>query len=270
MKSVYAAIVLFVAFIAFNCTKALGQVNKSNIIAKEVTYLCNGVQMKSYVAYDAAIKGKRPAIVVVPEWWGNNEYAKKRARMLAELGYIAIAADIYGEGKQAADPQAAQAYATPFYKNPNLAQACIESAINQLKTYPQTDAQKIAAIGYCFGGSMVLNAIKLGTDLKGVVSFHGGLATVPAQRGVIKGRILVCHGAEDKFVPVTDIEQFRPNLDTAGVQYQIITYPNAVHAFTNPESTENGKRFHIPIAYNEAADKRSWEDMKAFLVLIFN
>jgi dienelactone hydrolase len=270
MKSLYTAIVLLIAFFAFINTKSFAQANKSNIIGTEVTYQCNGVQMKSYVAYDAAIKGKRPAIVVVPEWWGNNEYAKKRARMLAELGYIAIAADIYGEGKQTADPQTAQSYATPFYKNPNLAQACIESAINQLKTYPQTDAQKIAAIGYCFGGSMVLNAIKLGTDLKGVVSFHGGLATVPTQRGVVKGRILVCHGAEDKFISVTDLEQFRLNLDTTGVAYQFITYPNAVHAFTNPASTENGKRFQLPIAYNEAADKRSWEDMKAFFILIFN
>lgn len=267
MKSIYKIIVLLIALLN---TKAIAQTNKSKIIGTEVVYPCNGIQMKSYVVYDAAIKGKRPAIVVVPEWWGNNEYAKKRAYMLAELGYIAIAADIYGEGKQAADPQTAQSYATPFYKNPNLAQACIEAAINQLKSYPQTDAQNIAAIGYCFGGSMVLNAIKLGTDVKGVVSFHGGLATVPAQRGVVKGRILVCHGAEDKFVPVSDIEQFRLNLDTAGVFYQFIVYPNAVHAFTNPESTDNGKRFKIPIAYNEAADKRSWEDMKAFLTLIFN
>lgn len=270
MKIQYAAIALLISFFAFINTKAIGQVSKSNIIGSEVTYQCNGVQMKSYVAYDAALKGKRPAIVVVPEWWGNNEYAKKRARMLAELGYIAIAADIYGEGKQAADPSSAQLLATPFYKNPNLAQACIESAINQLKSYPQTDPQRVAAIGYCFGGSMVLNAIKLGTDLKGVVSFHGGLATVPAQRAAVKGRILVCHGADDKFISIADLEQFRLNLDTAGVAYQFITYPNAVHAFTNPESTEKGKRFQLPIAYNEVADKRSWEDMKAFLVLIFN
>ena len=240
-----------------------------NITGEEVTYTCNGVTMKSYVAYNAAQKGKRPAIVVVPEWWGNNEYSRRRARMLASLGYIAIAADIYGDGKTAADPKTAQEYATPFYKDPSLGKACIEAAITKLKSYPQTREGQIAAIGYCFGGSMVLNAAKLGTDLKGVVSFHGGLQTAPATKGSVKGKILVCNGAADKFVSADDITSFKQNLDDNGVSYKFINYPGALHAFTNPASTANGKKFNMPIAYNEAADKRSWLDMKAFLKSIF-
>jgi dienelactone hydrolase len=242
---------------------------QSKIVGEEVTYTSNGVTMKSYVAYNASLKGKRPAIVVVPEWWGNNDYTKKRARMLAELGYIAIAADIYGEGKIATDPKQAQEYATPFYKDPAIGKERIEAAIAELKKHPQADAGNVAAIGYCFGGSMVLNAAKLGTDLKGVVSFHGGLATAPATKGSVKGKILVCNGAADKFVSASDIASFKTNLDTTGVTYKFINYADALHAFTNPASTENGKKFNMPISYNEAADKKSWADMKAFSKTIF-
>lgn len=240
------------------------------IVGEEVTYTSNGVTLKGYVAYDAGKKGKRPAIVVVPEWWGNTEYTKKRARMLAELGYIAIAADMYGDGKIADNPQQAQEYASPFYQDAYLGNKRILAAISKLKEYPQTDGSKIAAIGYCFGGSMVLNAAKLGDDLRGVVSFHGGLGyTAPATRGSVKGKILVCNGAADKFVSGIDIVKFCKNLDTLGVSYQFVNYANALHAFTNPESTANGKKFNMPIAYNEAADKKSWADMKIFFKTIF-
>jgi len=239
------------------------------IVGEDVTYASDGITMKGYVAYDGDKKGKRPAIVVVPEWWGNTEYAKMRARMLAELGYIAIAADMYGEGKIAEDPKTAMEYAGPFYKDPSLGRGRISAAITKVKECAQTDASRIAAIGYCFGGSMVLNAAKMGTDLKGVVSFHGGLATAPASKGSVKGKILVCHGGADKFVPETDIANFKKNLDSAGVTYQFITYPNATHAFSNPAATATGKKFNMPIEYNEAADKKSWEDMKSFLKGIF-
>jgi dienelactone hydrolase len=242
---------------------------KDKIVGEDVTYSSEGITLKGYVAYNADQKGKRPAIVVVPEWWGNNDYAKMRARMLAELGYIAIAADYYGDGKLATDPQMAQEYAMPFYKDPNMGRLRMEAAISKLKEYAQTDEKNIAAIGYCFGGSMVLNAAKMGTKLKGVVSFHGGLETAPASRGSVTGKILVCNGAADKFVSAEDIINFRKNLDTAGVSYQFIDYKDATHAFTNPESTENGKKFKLPIAYNEAADKKSWVDMKVFLKTTF-
>lgn len=231
---------------------------KAGIKGEEVTYTSSdGTILKGYVAFDANQKGKRPSIVVIPEWWGCNAYVRKRADMLAELGYIAIAADMYGEGKLGPTPKEAGELAGPFYVNPELARTRIEAAVNKLKGFPETDENKMACIGYCFGGSMALFAAKLGMDFKGVVSFHGGLAGVPAIGGVTKAKILVCHGAEDKFVGPDEVKEFRRNLDSVGVPYTFIVYPGATHAFTNPEATENGKKFNIPIAYNEAADKKA-------------
>lgn len=245
--------------------------HKISIKEEAVTYTSNGVTLKSFVYYDENKKGKRPAVIVVPEWWGNNEYAKMRAHKLAELGYIAIATDFYGEDKIAADPKEAQELATPFYKDAQLGESRIVAAINKLKEFKQTDENKIAAIGYCFGGSMVLNAATLGTpELKGVVSFHGGLVAVPpATTGSVKSKILVCHGDADKFVPPADVTKFKNNLDSLSVPYTFIAYPNATHAFTNPQSTATGKKFSMPIEYNEAADKKSWNDMKAFFKKLF-
>lgn len=243
---------------------SLSAQKKSVIKGEEITYTLDGTSFNGYVAYNAKQKGKRPAILVIPEWWGATEYAKMRARKLAGLGYIAIAVDMYGNGKIAADPKEAMALAGPFYKDPQMGKSRIEAAINKLKEFPQTDASDIAAIGYCFGGSMVLNAAKMGTDLKSVVSFHGGLATIPATQGSTKAQILVCHGGADKFITPADIKIFKSNLDSLKVPYTFIVYPGATHAFTNPMSTETGKKFNMPIEYNEAADKKSWNDMKAF------
>ncbi|MEO5893566.1 MAG: dienelactone hydrolase family protein [Ferruginibacter sp.] len=243
--------------------------NTASIKGEEVTYTDGGSTFKGYVAYNEKQQGKRPAIVIVPEWWGNNEYTRMRARMLAELGYIAIAADFYGDGKIAANPTEAQTYATPFYKDPQLGKSRLEAAAKKLKEYPQADAGKMAAIGYCFGGSMVLNAAKLGMDLKGVVSFHGGLATAPATPGSTKAKILVCHGGADKFISEADITAFKNNLDSVKATYTFNVYEGATHAFTNPDATATGKKFNMPIEYNETADKASWNDMKDFFKTIF-
>lgn len=243
--------------------------NKASVKTEEISYALAGTTLKSYVAFNENQKGKRPGVIVVPEWWGNNEYSKMRARKLAELGYIAIAVDMYGDDKIAANPADAQALAMPFYKDPQLGKSRIEAAINKLKEYPQTDASNLAAVGYCFGGSMVLNAAKLGMDFKGVVSFHGGLATVPATQGSTTAKILVCNGMADKFITADDIKNFKGNLDSLKVPYTFIDYAGATHAFTNPQSTATGKKFNMPIEYNEAADKKSWEDMKEFFKTIF-
>ncbi|MEO6722020.1 MAG: dienelactone hydrolase family protein [Ferruginibacter sp.] len=251
-------ILLFMTSASINAQKS------TSIKGEEVSYLSGGKTMKSYVAYDEKQTGKRPAIIVVPEWWGINDYTKTRAKMLAELGYIAIAVDMYGEGKIAADPKEAGQLATPFYEDFQLDVERIEAAANKLKEYPQTDTGRMAAIGYCFGGSMVLNAAKLGMDLKGVVSFHGGLATVPATEGTTKAAILVCHGAADKFISPEEIKSFRDNLDSMKVPYTFKEYKGATHAFSNPAATTIGKKFNMPIEYNEAADKQSWQDMKDF------
>ena len=262
-------ILLSLTFI-FSVIGVISAQSKSTVKGEEVTYTsADGTQLKGYVAYDRSKKAERPAIIVIPEWWGCNAYIRKRADMLAALGYIAIAADMYGEGKQGNNPKEAGALAAPFYGNPQLAKERIEAAVAKIKSYPETDGSKMACIGYCFGGSMSLFAAKLGMDFKGVVSFHGGLAGVPAETGVTKAKILVCHGAADKFVSADEVKNFRSNLDAVKVPYTFITYPNATHAFSNPDATANGKKFSLPIAYNEAADKKSWNDMKAFFKTLF-
>jgi len=239
-----------------------------DIREEPVTYTENGINFKGYVTYDANQQGIRPAVLVVHEWWGLNDYPRSRAKQLAQLGYIAMAVDMYGDGKIGENPETAQALATPYYKDPTLSKTRLDAAINKLKTFPQTDTSKMAAIGYCFGGYIVLNAAKLGADLKGVVSFHGDLSGVPVNKNLMKAKILVCHGEADQFVN-PEVPGFKKSMDSAGVDYTFRSYPNATHTFTNPASTENGKKFKMPIAYNAAADAASWKDMKAFFAKTF-
>ena len=234
-----------------------------------VSYTLAGKNYKGYVVYDSINKDKRPGVLVVHEWWGLNDYARGRAKQLAELGYIAMAVDMFGEGKQGDDPAAAQALATPFYQDPTLSKTRLDAALNKLKTYSQLDTTNVAGIGYCFGGFVVLNAAKLGADLKGVVSFHGGLGGVPVKKELVKAKILVCHGEADDFVN-KEVEPFKKSMDSAGVSYTFKSYPKATHAFTNPNATEKGKKFNMPIEYNAAADTASWNDMKDFFGKIFS
>jgi dienelactone hydrolase len=179
-----------------------------------------------------------------------------------------MAVDMVGDGKQGNDPGAAQALATPFYKDPTLSKTRLDAALNKLKEYPQLDTANVAAIGYCFGGFVVLNAAKLGANLKGVVSFHGGLGGVPVKKELIKAKILVCHGEADDFVN-KEVGPFKKSMDSAGIDYTFKSYPKATHAFTNPNATANATKFNMPIEYNEAADKASWNDMKEFFNKIF-
>lgn len=231
---------------------------------ESVRYGTDTVTFNGYLAYDDHREGRRPVVLVVHEWWGLNDYVKDRARQLAEMGYLAMAVDMYGNGKQAANPQEAMALATPFYKSPALAKSRLEAALAKIKADPRADTSKTAAIGYCYGGYVVLNAAKLGSDLDGVVSFHGGLGGAPATQNM-KAKVLVCHGGADDFVPEQEIDMFRKTMAAAGADYDFKVYPNATHAFTNPDATETGKKFNMPIAYNGAADTASWNDMKAFL-----
>jgi dienelactone hydrolase len=236
---------------------------------RTVEYKVNDVTMVGFVAYDSADTGRRPAILVVPEWWGLNEYAKGRARQLADLGYVAMAVDMYGNGLQADNPEMAGKLATPFYENPAMARERFTAALQTLKSLAVTDTNKIAAIGYCFGGAQVLNMARLGVPLKGVVSFHGNLVGVPPQKDMVKAAVLVLHGADDQFVPQTEVATFKKQMDSLGIPYIFKAYPGATHAFTNPAATEMGKQFNIPIAYNAAADTASWNEMKQFFRDIF-
>ena len=232
-----------------------------------MNFTVNGKNYIGFVAYNENIKEKRPGILVVPEWWGLNDYTKSRARQLAELGYIAMAVDMYGDSKLANNPTEAQSMATPYYKDPTLTKAHIDAAIEKIKTFPETDTSKIAAIGYCFGGFVVLNAAKLGADLKGVVTFHGGLSGVPPEKN-LKAKILVCHGGADEFEN-PHVAAFKKQMDSVGADYTFKIYPGATHAFSNPDATATGIKFNMPIKYNAAADTASWNDMKEFLKKLF-
>jgi dienelactone hydrolase len=234
-----------------------------------VIYQAGGVTYSGFIAWDENIKGKRPVVLIVPEWWGLNDYTKMRARKIAELGYLAMATDMFGNGKTAANPKEAQELTGPFYKDPTLAQGRLDAAVLKIKEYPLADPTSIAAIGYCFGGNVVLNYAKLGADLKGVVSFHGGLGGVTSENKLLKAKILVCHGGSDKFVSLTDLDAFKHQMDSIHADYTVKIYANATHAFTNPDATKIGKEFNLPIEYNAEADKDSWNDMKVFLLRIF-
>lgn len=242
----------------------------ASVVGKEVEYQANGVKMKGYLAYDDAKKGKRPGVLVVHEWWGHNEYARERARMLAELGYTALAVDMYGDGKTAAHPKDAGAFAGEVKKNMDMATARFQAAKTLLARHEMVNSKYIAAIGYCFGGGIVLEMARRGLDLDAVVSFHGSLTTQsPAQSGQVKAKILVCNGEADPFVKPDQIAAFKNEMKNAKVDFKFESYPDAKHAFTNPGATEKGKKFNIPLAYNEAADKKSWSDMKSFLSKAF-
>ena len=240
----------------------------SAIKGETVTYTVDGITAKSYVAYDESKKGKRPVVLVIPEWWGLNDYPKMRAKKLAELGYIAMAVDMYGDGKVGADPKEAQQLATPFYQDPHLAKSRLDAALSKMKEYSQADLTDAAAIGYCFGGFIVLNAAKLGADLKGVVSFHGGLAGVAPDKNLLKAKVLVCHGGADNFESPQEIAGFKKSMDSVHADYTFKVYPGATHAFTNPGSDATAKKFSMPIKYNPAADAASWNDMKVFFAKV--
>ena len=237
---------------------------------KEVTYMVGETTLKGYLAYDDAAKEARPGILVVHEWWGHNEYARKRARMFAERGYTALALDMYGDGKQAHHPDDAGKFATEVSQNAALTQARFEGALALLKREKSVDPDNIAAVGYCFGGTVVLNMARIGEPLKAVASFHGGLSTQhPAEPGRVKARIISFTGTEDPMIPATQVAAFRQEMENASVNYKVVTYPGVKHAFTNPEADKHAAKFKLPLAYNAAADKASWNEALAFLAEAF-
>lgn len=250
---------------------ACGGPKSPQIVEREVVYTADGVSMNGTIAYDANVSGPRPGILVVHEWWGHNDYARKRARMLAEMGYTALAVDMYGEGKQADHPEDAMKFAGEVMQNTETARVRFLAALDTLRNHETVNPEKIAAIGYCFGGGVVLHAARMGLDIRGVVSFHGSLATaLPAQPGTVIASVLVCHGEDDNFVTEQQMKAFEKEMEDAGVDYTIITYPGARHSFTNPEADTFAEKFDMPIAYNKKADEKSWADMQAFLDRVFS
>jgi dienelactone hydrolase len=261
-------LILFVLFISFSCTNQKKE--SSSVVTKEVTYTSDGTTLKGFLAYDENMEGARPGVIVVHEWWGHNQYARKRAMMLAELGYTALAIDMYGDGKQANHPEDAGKFAMEVMQNMPIAKARFEAGVKFLKDQPQTDVMKLAAIGYCFGGGVVLRMAVAGEDLAGVVSFHGGLPTDSViNPKLVKAKLLVCNGADDGFVPGEQIDAFKKAMVDAGINFKFVNYPGAIHAFSNPDADSLGKKFNLPLAYNKQADEQSWADMQKFFKEIF-
>jgi len=241
------------------------------IQTEEVQYKQGEETLHGYLAFDDSIDGKRPGILVVHEWWGHNSYVRKRADMLAEMGYVAFALDMYGNGKLAEHPDTAGEFAGAVKKDlEGIAKDRFLAATDILKQHEMTDSEQIAAIGYCFGGGIVLHMARFGHDLDGVVSFHGSIATeTPAKPRAVRGRVLVFNGADDGFVTAEQIAAFKKEMEHAQVNYRFVSLEGAKHSFTNPMADEFAEKFGMPLAYNEAADKKSWAEMQVFFNEIF-
>jgi len=255
---------IFLAGLALGAAVALN----AKIITKPVTYEHAGVKLEGYLAYDdVKVTATKPApgVLVVPEWWGLNDYAKGRAEQVAQLGYVAFAVDMYGTGVTTTDPKKANELASPFYGKPLMAERA-SAGLDQLLGTGLVDARRVAAIGYCFGGSTVQALAYSGAPLAGIVSFHGGLIPAPAGAAARnKAKILVCHGAVDPFIKPEEIAAFTKSMDDGKFDYQFISYAGAVHAFTNSGADRIAAVTGLPIAYNAAADQRSWAHMELFL-----
>ncbi len=242
----------------------------AEIITKEVNYKQGDTTMKGMIAYDDDIKGKRPGVLIVHEWWGHNKHARDKAKMLAKEGYVAFAVDMYGEGKTADHPDDAVKFSSAIASNMPLAKARFKAAMDTLKSQDNVDADKLAAMGYCFGGGVVLSMARMGVELKGVSSFHGSIATKdPARKGDIKASVRVFNGAADPFVTAEQIEALKEEMKNAGVDFEFINYPGVKHSFTNPEADAKGKKFDLPLEYNAEADRDSWQKNLEFLERIF-
>jgi len=239
----------------------------AKIHTETVEYKHGDVVLEGYLAFDDAGDAVRPGVLIVHEWTGVGDYVKARARQLAELGYVAFALDMYGKGVRPQNSQEASAQAKIYRSDRSLMRARAAAGLEQLKKYPLVDPGKVAAIGYCFGGGTVLELARSGAEIAGVVSFHGNLDTPNLQDAKnIKAKILVCHGGSDPNVPPEQVQAFEQEMTAAGVDWEMNIYGHAVHAFTNPASGNDPSR---GAAYNEKADRRSWQAMLDFFKEIF-
>jgi dienelactone hydrolase len=240
----------------------------AKIVTQTVEYRQGEATLAGYLAYDDAVPGKRPGVLIVHQWLGLTDYEKHRAEQLAALGYVAFCADIYGQGIRPKNTKEAGIEATKYKSDRALLRLRVNAGLDRLKQNQLVNPQRVAAIGYCFGGTTVLELARSGAELQGVVSFHGGLdSPAPADGKNIKCKILVCHGADDPFEKPEDLTAFEKELREAKVDWRLIKYGGAVHSFTQPMAGNDNSK---GAAYNEKADQRSWLDMKNFFAEIFN
>jgi dienelactone hydrolase len=240
----------------------------AKVQSKEIEYRQGDTVLQGFLAWDDAAKGKRPGVLVVHEWWGHNAHARAQATRLAKAGYVGFALDMFGKGKVATHPKDAMAFVQEATKDPEVAAARFDAALDVLKQQPQVDPEKIGAFGYCFGGGVALEMARAGRDLDAVVTFHGSLrpGAGPAEPGKVKPAILVQTGGSDPMVTREQVQQLEDELKGAGVDVKVITYPKAKHAFTNPDADKAGME---GLAYDAQADRQSWDAAMKFVKRVF-
>ena len=247
---------------------AIVMMGSANAAIKEepVTYTDGEATMKGFVVYDDAVQTKRPGIVMVHEWWGITQHIHNEARKLAEQGYTAFIADMYGDAKTADNPKDAGALSSSVMKDPKVMEQRFNAAKDQLAKQASVNPQRIGAVGYCFGGAVVLNMARAGADLAAVAGYHAslGLNTPAPSPGAVKAKILILNGADDPFVKREQYDALKKDFDAAKADYRIIEYPGAVHAFTNPEATELGKKFNLPLRYDAKVDQEAKAEATKF------
>lgn len=276
LKAIFPILLLFVVFSACKEKSSKETAPSSENVdlpvkvkGLEVGYATDSVQMKGYLAFDENLSEKRPGIIIVHEWWGHNNYVRERADMLAELGYTALALDMYGDGKLAKHPDDAGKFAMSVITNLEVASDRFNAALELLKGHETVDVENIAAIGYCFGGSVVLTMANTGAELDAVAAFHSGVQLPVMPTKELKARVLVCNGGEDPFIPPETVTAFKSAMDSVGASYQYIEYPGVQHSFTSKEADANGEKFNLPLAYDADADQQSWTSMKALFDEVF-
>lgn len=240
-----------------------------DIKGEEVNYTVDTTHLKGYMAYNESKTGKRPGVLIIHEWWGHNDYVRERADMLAGLGYTAMALDMYGEGKQAHHPDDAGKFAKEVMSNIDMAQKRFDAALELLKEQPTVDPDKIAVIGYCFGGSVALTMANMGANIEVVAAFHSGVQLPVMPNKKLKAVVLVCNGADDPFIDQGSVTAFKSGLDSLNADYQYVAYPGVVHSFTSKYADSLGKKFNLPLAYNAEADRKSWQSLQNLLNRVF-
>lgn len=277
---VWMAILLFIMLSTFSCKNDKKKVSPKEthelevkpfeLKGEEVSYSADTTQMKGYIAYNTNADSTNPGIIVVHEWWGHNDYTRKRADMLAALGYTALAVDMYGNGKLAKHPNDAGKFAQTVMTNMPLAEARFDAAMKVLRSHPTVNANKIAAIGYCFGGSVVLTMANFGKNLDAVAAFHSGVELPIMPTDALKARVLVINGAADPFISKESVESFKKAMDSIHADYEYIAYDGVQHAFTSKAADSLGTTFQLPLQYNAEADEKSWNKLISFLEESFN
>lgn len=272
-------IVLLVAFTVFSCKEQSQEsqtdettILENNIVSEPVTYIVSDVEMNGEIFYDESIEDPKPGIMVVHEWWGHNDYVKERAKQLAELGYVGFAIDMYGDGKLAEHPEDAQKFAGEVMQDQAGAKDRFMKAMEVLQNHKQVSGEEIGAIGYCFGGGVVLAMANQSIpDLDGVVSFHGSL--IPPDTSAdneMNTKVLVLNGEADPFVTEEQITAYKEAMEARNADYEFINYPGAVHAFTSRAADSLGQKFDLPLAYDKTADEKSWKEMQEFFTNLWN